>query len=81
MTPKEITMVLYCVATIMVCLAGMFMLGAIHSNMVFKQEWRDVADDLLTSCEEDGLKGCHIKWEYKDGVIVRVTSVGAKEEL
>ena len=32
--------------------------------------------DMLTRCEQDGLKGCRIEFDYTDGVITGIEVVG-----
>lgn len=67
------------VAVIVMFLIGIN-LGIAYSNMTTKQALNNEADELLTSCEEDGLLNCQIKWKYHNGVIVGVSSTGERGE-
>ena len=79
MTTKDILVIMYCTVVGVLIMLGGIVIGIMYSNTTTKQALRDVADDLLTNCEEDGLQGCHVEWKYKDGVIFGVTSVGKGE--
>lgn len=73
---KNIIVFLTTLAMCMTLAIEGFALGIMYSNETTKQALNDEADELLTSCEEDGLLNCRVDWKYRNGVIVDLSSVG-----